>query len=88
MDMQALNFDLVSTSFLNHLTIERGLSVHTIAAYRRDLVKFESFLNGRALGDVDPQTISILKFHLKLLKLHLPASVVSIQRFVLFSNTP
>jgi integrase/recombinase XerD len=46
MDMQALNFDLVSTSFLNHLAIERGLSVHTIAAYRRDLVKFESFLAG------------------------------------------
>jgi len=65
MDMQALKFDLVSTSFLNHLTIERGLSVHTIAAYRRDLVKFESFLNGRALGDVDPQTISDFEVLLK-----------------------
>jgi len=65
MDMQALKFDLVSTSFLNHLTIERGLSVHTIAAYRRDLVKFESFLNGRALGDVDPQTISDFEVSLK-----------------------
>ena len=57
MDMQALNFDLVSTSFLNHLTIERGLSVHTISAYRRDLVKFENFLNGKPLHEVDPQII-------------------------------
>ena len=56
--MPALNFDLVSTSFLNHLTIERGLSVHTIAAYRRDLIKFENFLNGKALAEVDPQTIA------------------------------
>ena len=65
MDMQALNFDLVSTSFLNHLTIERGLSVHTIVAYRRDLVKFENFLNGKPLGDVDPQVISDFEVFLK-----------------------
>lgn len=65
MDMQALNFDLVSTSFLNHLTIERGLSVHTIAAYRRDLLKFENFLNGKALADVDPQIIADFEVSLK-----------------------
>jgi len=65
MDMPALNFDLVSTSFLNHLTIERGLSAHTIAAYRRDLMKFENFLNGKALADVDPQTIADFEVSLK-----------------------
>lgn len=63
--MTALNFDLVASSFLNHLTIERGLSVHTIAAYRRDLGKFKSFLNGRALVDVDPQIISDFEVSLK-----------------------
>jgi len=76
MDMQALNFDLVSTSFLNHLTIERGLSVHTIAAYRRDLVKFENFLNGKALVDVDPQTIADFEVSLK----NAQASAASISR--------
>ena len=63
--MPALNFDLVSTSFLNQLTIERGLSVHTIAAYRRDLIKFERFLNGRPLGNVDPQIIADFEVYLK-----------------------
>ena len=65
MDMQALNFDLVSTSFLNHLTIERGLSVHTISAYRRDLIKFERFLDGKSLSEVDPQVISEFEVFLK-----------------------
>lgn len=63
--MQALTFDLVATSFLNHLAIERGLSVHTIAAYRRDLAKFENFLNGKALQDLQPQTIAEFEMALK-----------------------
>ena len=65
MDMQALNFDLVATSFLNHLTIERGLSANTIAAYRRDLYKFELFLEGTALDQVTPATITSFEVALK-----------------------
>ena len=30
--------------FLDHLTIERGLSGHTVAAYRRDLERYATFL--------------------------------------------
>ena len=33
--------------FLDHLLVERGLSPHTIAAYRRDLSRYVSFLRGR-----------------------------------------
>ena len=65
MGMQALNFDLALSSFLNFLTIERGLSTNTIAAYRRDLVKFEKFLNGRNCSDVTPATISDFEVTLK-----------------------
>jgi integrase/recombinase XerD len=31
------------TSFLTHVRVEKGLSVNTISAYRRDLVKFDEF---------------------------------------------
>ena len=32
-----------TAQFINHIQVERGLSPNTVAAYRRDLVKFEKF---------------------------------------------
>ena len=40
-----MQFEKVAKSFLDHLQIERGLSVNSISAYRRDLAKFDFFLN-------------------------------------------
>jgi integrase/recombinase XerD len=37
--------------FLDHLTVERGLSVHTVAAYRRDLERYAAFLRTRGVTD-------------------------------------
>jgi integrase/recombinase XerD len=37
--------------FLDHLTVERGLSPHTIAAYRRDLERYAAFLRERGISD-------------------------------------
>ncbi len=37
--------------FLDHLTVERGLSENTVAAYRRDLVRYVDFLDRRGIGD-------------------------------------
>lgn len=71
-----MNFDLAATSFLNHLQIERGLAANSIAAYRRDLTKFEIFLNGKSLSDVDPETISQFETTLREAQL----SVASINR--------
>ncbi len=73
---QALNFDLASTSFLNHLQIERGLAANSIAAYRRDLSKFAIFLGSKPLADVVPETIT--EFEKKLREANL--SVASINR--------
>ncbi|CAB4531870.1 unannotated protein [freshwater metagenome] len=65
MDMQALNFESSVTSFLNHLTIERGLSLNTIAAYNRDLYKFGNFLGNKALNDIELNTINEFSISLK-----------------------
>jgi integrase/recombinase XerD len=46
--------------FLNHCAVERGLSKNSIAAYRRDLNRFDDFLQSESLelGSVSPTSIS------------------------------
>lgn len=39
-----MKFENALQSFLDHLTIERGLSSNSISAYRRDLAKYSDFL--------------------------------------------
>ena len=76
MATQALSFDLAASSFLNHLQIVRGLAANSIAAYNRDLTKFNAFLNGSALNDVTPEVINSFESSLREAKL----AVASINR--------
>lgn len=39
-------------AFLRHVTIERGLSANTVAAYRRDLAVYTAWLDERGVGDL------------------------------------
>lgn len=73
---QPPNFDLAASSFLNHLQIERGLAANSIAAYRRDLGKFKSFLDSTHLDKVSPETINNFETSLREMKL----STASINR--------
>jgi integrase/recombinase XerD len=46
--------------YLDHLAVERGLSEHTLAAYRRDLRRYAAFLSHRDVhdpGDIEEATI-------------------------------
>ena len=60
-----MNFESTVSSFLNHLTIERGLSSNTLSAYGRDLRKFGEYLNGADLALVDSTTIDSFNIYLK-----------------------
>lgn len=46
-----MELDRARDAYLRHLTIERGLSEHTLAAYRRDLSGYLVWLRGRGIED-------------------------------------
>jgi integrase/recombinase XerD len=60
-----------ATLFAEHetwLTVERGLSANTVAAYRRDLAHYAQFLATRGIGDaadVTPATVAAFVDHLR-----------------------
>jgi len=47
-------------AFLDHLTIERGVSANTVAAYGRDLAQFAKHVRGKGLASLEDLTESAL----------------------------
>lgn len=63
-------------NFLDHLRVERGLADNSIAAYRRDLMRFENFLTDRniALEEISPKVIGEFQSFLRAMGLAEPSS--------------
>ncbi len=49
--MTAARLEPLMRSYLDHLTVERGLSVNTVAGYRRDLDRYAAHLGDRGIDD-------------------------------------
>lgn len=47
-------------AYLRHVTVERGLSAHTIAAYRRDLGTYREWLVAEGIGDTAEVTSAVI----------------------------
>ena len=73
-----MKFDNALQSFLDHLTIERGLSSNSISAYRRDLAKFSVFLDREKLDFERLSEDEIISFEVWLKSLGM--AVTSINR--------
>ena len=50
----------LATSYLDHLRVERGVSPHTAAAYRRDLQRYADFLAGRGITEPADVTSAVV----------------------------
>ena len=75
-----MKFENALQSFLDHLTIERGLSRNSISAYRRDLAKFSDFLDKEKLDFESLTENEIISFEVWLKGLGM--AVTSINRNV------
>ncbi len=75
-----MNFESAKSSYLDHLRIERGLSVNSISSYGRDLEKFGKFLNERqkVYSSLTDQDFTEFSVYLKEAKL----SLASINRTI------
>ena len=61
-----LEFGTLAESFLNHCAIERGLSLNTVSAYRRDLHKFQEFILDLPVRDINPSTVTEFESSMRL----------------------
>lgn len=55
-----MDLDRAIDAYLRHITIERGLSEHTVAAYRRDLAAYRAWLAAQGVGDTDAVTPALV----------------------------
>src|SRR5271169_1560926 len=80
------------TSFLTHVRVEKGLSPNTVAAYRRDLLKFESYAKKKKLtleSVTRDDLIDFLSslFHQKLESRTVARHLVTMRNFFRFAQT-
>ncbi|MFE6733141.1 site-specific tyrosine recombinase XerD [Microbacterium sp. NPDC057650] len=56
-----MQLDRAIDTYLRHVTIERGLSEHTVAAYRRDLTGYREWLGAQGVGDTAEITPAVVQ---------------------------
>lgn len=61
-----MNFEGALYAYLDHIRIERGLSGNSVAAYRRDLIKFGNFLSARELDVTALSSQNLVDFEVEL----------------------
>jgi integrase/recombinase XerD len=64
----ASNLGSLISGFLDHLSVERGLSANTLSAYRRDLLRYQGFLHDSqvdSLGAVDENVVTAFLRYLR-----------------------
>ena len=59
-----LAIDDAIDQYLDHCKVDRGLSIHTLEGYSRDLAKLAGFLGARGRADVDDVTSTDITDHL------------------------
>ena len=67
--------------FVGHLSIEKNYALNTISSYKRDLLKFSSFLSKKEVLDfkmIDPDVLNIFVMELR----HSNTSGKSIKRYL------
>jgi len=79
------------TSFLTHVRVEKGLSSNTVAAYRRDLLKFDAFAKKRKLTLEDVRRDDLVDFlsslyHQKLESRTVARHLVTLRNFFRFAQ--
>jgi integrase/recombinase XerD len=58
-----VSLPLHADRYLDYLSVERGLSTHSLAAYRRDLALYETYLNAMGIdGPLDAQSDDLIGF--------------------------
>ena len=68
-------------AFAEYLEVEKNYALNTISSYKRDLLKFLSFLNGRSISEwseIDSDVLNIFVMELR----HSNASGKSLKRYL------
>jgi integrase/recombinase XerD len=58
MESKSSLFLTLHDEYLTHLAVERALSPHTVAAYSRDINKFQEFIDQSSITDVSPEAMA------------------------------
>ncbi|MDF2578607.1 MAG: site-specific tyrosine recombinase XerD [Microbacterium sp.] len=55
-----MRLDRAVAAYLRHISVERGLSAHTVAAYRRDLDAYTVWLDGQGIDETSEITAEVV----------------------------